>query len=385
MTLDYSTWVVLVLLRYAMFACVDVLGEGLMVMLRRLEEEAKEFFDEVDNINIVGTYITARGFSRAISSTVGAYLAVSSEGKLSYIIASVLPLAMAVFAKETFHELPVNESRSDWREVSRKPISSFCAGLENFWQIISISIVAVHLSLLLLVSALPVGDLAHRQLFMTKAKSSQPELILLVYVYHSLITYGLLLFIVNRSQSLNKKYLTIAGLVSLLLATLPPLFLTNEASVPTTSLLLVLSTLFHLFSHLGHSLILLSFYSLFLPFMSRTFLTMSLASGLIKAMTLLQPLLDQTLTKHVITALSQQVFLYWLAVCICLVVYALLSDPDVDRRVEEALILVRYHEVKSAGDEDERKLFKTIEEMQADSHDESSGSEGSGLEGIRHF
>ena len=241
------------------------------------------------------------------------------------------------------------------------------------------------MSLLLLVSALPVGDLAHRQLFMTKAKSSQPELILLVYVYHSLITYGLLLFIVNRSQSLNKKYLTIAGLVSLLLATLPPLFLTNEASVPTTSLLLVLSTLFHLFSHLGHSLILLSFYSLFLPFMSRTFLTMSLASGLIKAMTLLQPLLDQTLTKHVITALSQQVFLYWLAVCICLVVYALLSDPDVDRRVEEALILVRYHEVKSAGDEDERKLFKTIEEMQADSHDESSGSEGSGLEGIRHF
>ena len=117
-TQDISTWSLLVVLRFLFIAAADTLGEGLMILIRRLEENAKEFFDEVDTISIVGTYITFRGLSRAICSTIGAYAAGSLGARTMYLVAAVAPLAIAIVAKETFHE--VGEGEADFLDITQE-------------------------------------------------------------------------------------------------------------------------------------------------------------------------------------------------------------------------------------------------------------------------
>lgn len=183
----FVNWSVLVLLRFVLVAAADTLGEGLMVLIRQLEENAKDFFDEVDTLNIVGTYITCRGFSRAIFSTIGAYVAGLVEAKTIYLIAAIAPLAIAVFARETFHELKVDEV--DFLEVKHHKdddengsrvvqfknnneqsamINVISTTLRDFLQTVRVQVVWIHFILLLLVSILPVGDLSHRQSFLKK-------------------------------------------------------------------------------------------------------------------------------------------------------------------------------------------------------------------------
>lgn len=417
LTLDKASWGILVVLRYALIAAADTLGEGLMVMMRKLEENAKEFFDEVDTINIVGTYIACRGFSRAICSTLGAYAATSIDPKAAFLIVSIAPLAIAVFAKETFHEMRYEESElmEASPERSNKQLQDglgdqIQVSVKNFGQIISVNVVIIHFCLLLLVSLLPVGDLAHQTMLLKRLQNRQKELILLVYIYHSLVTYGILFYVVSRSSRMSKKFLTMAGLACLLIGTLAPLLMSSDESDIKPSMLILLSTLFHLFSHLGHSLLLVTFYSIFLPFPSKPFALPAMISGSVKAATMLQHFLDKVLSHHVYRSLSQQVFVYWCIVSVALVMYGLGVEANIDRQVEEALILTRYYEIKRnpsstdvEDEEDDRKIFRPssgkpqrriIEDEEMESHiappgkDNSkmhSSNDDSSLDAIRHF
>ena len=375
------TWILLVIVRYSIIACVDTLGEGLMVVVRRLEENAKEFFDEVDHVNIVGTYLVSRGFSRALCSTIGAYISSYLDAPKIYLWAAVVPLAMIIFSRETFYELPA-EGKNDWREVSGTKSGTICSALETFKYVLSVKVIGTHFAILLLCSLLPIGDLAHRKLFEINAQRISPELVLLIYVYHSLITYGALFYLVSKSQRLNKKYLMVAGLALLLAASLPQVLIVAH----TQGALLFMSTLFHLFSHLGHSILLIAFFSLYLPFVSRTFALPAFATGLVKACTLLQPQLDVWMNKYLFKSLPHQVFLYWAIISVTLIVYSMGTDNEIDRKVEESLILAKYHEARKSGDEEERKLFKSVEEFQGElSEQDASSSDGSGMEGVKHF
>ena len=197
-------------------------------------------------------------------------------------------------------------------------------------------------------------------------QNKQAELILLVFIYHSLVTYGILFYVVSQSARINKKYLTMSGLACLLIGTLPPLVLAPDNGEISAPMLMFMSTLFHLFSHLGHSLLLLSVYSIMVPFVSkaRTFTISAYLSSLVKLATLLQGFIDRHLMHRIFASLSMQVFFYWCIISVCLVLYSLTADTKIDREIEEALILTRYYEVRrnpnqdQEDDDDDNRMFR---------------------------
>lgn len=357
LTPSYITWTTLVIARFIFYACVDTIGEGLMVMVRKLEEEAKEFFDEVDNVSIVGTYLISRGLSRALFSCIGGYCALNVPTQTVYLCAAIAPIAMAIFTKETFFEMTFNEPLND----SSEKVPIIISGLDSFNKAINIKVLAVHFGILIFSSMLPVGDLAHRQIFLTKANESQPESILLVYVAHSLVSYGLMYYIVTSYSHANKKHLTAGGLTCILAATLPPLILSNASSSLTQSrcFLLILSTLFHLFSHLGHNLILLVYFSLLLSFVEKPFGNVSISSGIVKTALTFQPLIERSMTHWM--SQSSLAATSWTMVSGVLAAY-LSTEENPDRMAEEALILASYRKSADSNnfEEEERGLMADL-------------------------
>lgn len=379
-------------MRYGLFAFLDCLGEGLMANVRRLEEEAKEFFDEVDNVNIVGTYITARGFSRALSSTFGAYASTAFGIRPVYFGASLVPLFMAIFSLETFFELPVHSKGMDDDREDEFTISNHRTNfdikeaLQTVTETVKIHIVWVHMGLVILTMILPVGDIAHTRIFLGKINSFHPELILLVYIYHSVITYGILIYLVTKSADLRKKYLAAGGLICLLISTLPSIFLTPQ--IVSSTALILLSTLYHLFAHLGQTLLLVVFFSILLPYVSRPFFHLGLVSAIFKACSLLQSPIEtlelsllNVREDHGFVNLGRVAAVYWIGVGVATVLYLMTVPIGIDRRIEESLILVKYHEVKRNGDEEEIKKFKACDEL----FDNNSNDDEEEENEVKHF
>lgn len=371
-----GNWACFVVARFIFYACADVLGEGLMVMIRKLEEDAKEFYDEVDNINIVGTYLISRGLSRALASTLGGYFGLNMDTRATYFVACIIPLAMAFFARETFFERELGEVE----RTTMVTTDGFNNGLYEFRDLLNIKVIAVHLSLLLLASSLPVGDLAHKKVFLDQFNRSEPEIILLIYVYQSLLTFGVLYYIVAHHSKMNKKYLVCIGLGCILAATLPPLILTNKGSPAETSRagLLFLSTLFHLFSHLGANILSLVYFSLLISFVDRPFSQPAISSGLSKLLQLCQPITERRLTGmlgHAGLAVS-----CWALISGVLALY-LTTEENPDQAAEEALMLTSYRQAskEKRNMEEERGLILDF-----------SGGDGPSLEAsseemVKHF
>ena len=82
-------------------------AEGLMAVVFRLEEEAKEFFDEIDTLTICATYIGTRSCSKALFSLIGGCVSFSIETGSAYLITALCSIAMALFSQDTFHERKV--------------------------------------------------------------------------------------------------------------------------------------------------------------------------------------------------------------------------------------------------------------------------------------
>lgn len=182
---------------------------------------------------------------------------------------------------------------------------------------------------------------------------------MLIYINHSLLTYGILFYIITRTTSFNKKHLTVAAFVCLILAS-PPVLLMKDTS---QGMILAWSTLFHLLSHLGHSILSLVFFSLYLPFLSarRTVSLVAIPSVMIRGGTQLQPAVERFLTRNL--GLEVQFAMYFVLVASLCAVYAVHVDEQLDRKVEEALILVRYYDVKRGSEDEEKRLFRpTIED-----------------------
>ena len=389
-SLSFETWTLLVVCRTLIFALIDTLGEGLMGKIRRLEEASKEFLEEIDTTNIVGTYLFVRGGSRAVSTVIGAYLStISANSRGFYLGVGVIPLFVAIYIRDYFFELPASQSddpsggfaqgdtdREDIDLPSRNqqlPAPTILSIWQEFKMVISTQVVWVHFILLLVVSVLPIGDIAHRELFAKRtANQSQPELIMLIYVNHSLLTYGILFYIITRTTSFNKKHLTVAAFVCLILAS-PPILLMKDTS---QGMILAWSTLFHLLSHLGHSILSLVFFSLYLPFLSarRTVSLVTIPSVLIKGSTMLQPAVERFFTRNL--GLEVQFAVYFVLVATLCAVYAVNVDEELDRKVEEALILVRYYDVKRGNEDEEKRLFRPTIEDNGSSSDFNTPSGG---------
>lgn len=348
-----GNWACLVVARFVFFACADVLGEGLMVMIRKLEEDAKEFYAEVDNVSIVGTYLISRGLARALASTLGGYCGLNFDTRATYFVACLIPLAMAVFARETFFERELG----DVERTTLVSTDGVKNGIYEFRELLNIKVLSIHLGLLLLANAIPVGDLAHKKIFLNQFNRSEPEIILLIYVYQSLLTFGVLYYIVAHHSKMNKKTMVSLGLVCILAATLPPLILSSHSTDHTSSRagLLFLSTLFHLFSHLGVNLLSLAYFSLLISFVERPFSQPSIAAGLAKLLQLLQPMSERRLTVslgHAGLAVA-----CW-SLLSGVLAYYLTAEDDPDQAAEEALMLTTYRQAghKRENGEDERGL-----------------------------
>jgi hypothetical protein len=376
--LTIESWSMLVIFRTLGYAVVDTLGEGLMASVKSLEGKYRTMFEEVNHLNIAGVYLFSRGLSRAVFGAFGAYLsAYPSKMQTFYGITALLPIAILIFSKECFYELQKEEytafSADHFSQSPSNRIQDdfFSPTLNNFLEIVSKYPVWVHFSVIMVVSVLPIGDIAHRELFAKRtASQSQPELIMLTYINHTILTYGILFYIVTRTTSLNKKHLTVAAFICLILAS-PPILLMKETS---QGMILAWSTLFHLLSHLGHSILTLVFFSLYLPFLSarRTVSLVTLPSCLIKGSTLLQPSVERFITRNL--GLEVQFAVYFVMVAILCTLYAVNVEEELDRKVEEALILVRYYEVKRGSEEEEKRLFRPTIEDHADQNAPSVGS-----------
>lgn len=371
-----ANWACFVVARFAFYACADVLGEGLMVMIRKLEEDAKEFYDEVDNVSIVGTYLISRGLSRALASTLGGYFGLNVETRATYFVASIIPLAMAFFARETFFERELGEVERTTLVVG----DGIKNGIHEFRDLLNIKVIAVHLSLLLLASALPVGDLAHRQIFLDQFNRSEPEVILMIYVYQSLLTFGVLYYIVAHHSKMNKKYLVTIGLGCVLAATLPPLILSSQATDKTSSRagLLFLSTLFHLFSHLGANILCLVYFSLLISFVDRPFSQPAISSGLAKLMQLCQPITEKKLTGllgHAGLAVA-----CWALISGVLALY-LITEENPDQAAEEALMLSSYRQASKEKKNQDEERGLILDFSGGDGHSLEASSE----EMVKHF
>lgn len=373
---SFGNWVLLVLARFVFYGCADVLGEGLMVMIRKLEEESKEFYHEVDNVGIVGTYLISRGLSRALASTLGAYFGLNTDTRMAYFVGAVVPLAMAFFARETFFERELGEVERSTL-VTADGIKN---GLQDFRDLLNTKVISVHLGLMLLASFLPVGDLAHKQIFLSQLNRSEPEIIMLIYIYQSLLTFGVLYYVVAHHSKLNKKYMVAIGLSCILAATLPPLVLSSKTALASNSRigLLFLSTLFHLFSHLGSNLISLAYFSLLISFVERPFSQTSISSGLSKFFQLIQPFTEKRLTSwlgHAGLAVT-----CWTVISGVLALY-LSTEENPDQAAEQALMLSSYRQASKnkKDNEEERGLILDF-----------SGGDGPSLEAsseemVKHF
>src|SRR3990167_892098 len=376
--LSVESWTLLVLFRTISYVLVDTLGEGLMASVKSLEGKYRNMFEDVNHLNIVGVYLFSRGLSRAVFGAFGAYLsAYSTKMQTFYGVTALFSITMLVFAKECFFELQRDEYpafSADHLIVTpqnRLAEDLYSPTLRNFFDISSKYPVWVHFILLLIVSVLPIGDIAHRELFAKRTSSqSQPEMIMLIYINHSLLTYGILFYIITRTSALNKKHLTVAAFICLILAS-PPILLMKDTS---QGMILAWSTLFHLLSHLGHSLLSLVFFSLYLPFLSarRTVSLVTIPSCLIKASTLLQPSVERFVTKNL--GLEVQFAVYFILVATLCALYAVNVEEELDRKVEEALILVRYYDVKRGSEEEEKRLFRPTIEDNGDMYTPTVGS-----------
>ena len=375
---SYALWTSLVVARFVFLACADCLGEGLIVMIRKLEEDAKEFMDEIDNVNIVGTYLVARGFSRAVASSLGAYCGLNLDMRITYMVFTVWPAGMAFFSRELFFELKVEDEEDN--VTNRSILDEIKNGLECFRKTISVKVLITHFSILILAGVLPVGDLAHRQLFLKNVPQTSGEVILLVYLYQSILTYCLMGYVVMHYSKINKKYITAIGLALILLSTLPPLIMANCSNKlkESTLMLLFLSTLFHLFSHLGMNLISLAYFSLLLPFSDRTFSHLSLPSGIFRGALYLQPMVEKSLTNWL--SRSAVAVGCWTLVSGLLATY-MASEDNPDASAEEAIILDTYRRsTKEKLQADEEKGF-----ILDFSPGETSGLETSSEDPIKHF
>lgn len=373
-----SMWTTLVITRFVLLACADCLGEGLIVMIRKLEEDAKEFTDDVDNVNIVGTYLVARGFTRALASCLGAYAGINLDMRITYFVFAIAPVAMAFFAREVFFEIKVNEEDID---NNSSTLMNMREGFEHFRKTISVRVLLTHFGILILAGILPVGDLAHKQLFLNNVQQTSGEIILLVYLYQSILTFVLLGYVVYQYSKINKKYIAAGGLALILLSTLPPLVMANCSNrlKESTFMLLFLSTSFHLFSHLGMNLISLTYFSLLLPFSEdKIFSHLSLPSGIFRGALFLQPMIEQSLNNRL--SRSAVAVGCWTLVSGLLATY-LASEDSPDSSAEEAIMLNSYHKAtKEKVQNDEERGF--ILDFSAN---DSVGLETSSEDPIKHF
>ena len=183
-TLSVESWSLLVIFRSLGYAIVDTLGEGLMASVKSMESKYRNIFEDVNHLNIVGTYIFSRGFSRAIFGAFGAYITSFDKMQTFYGLCGLFPVLILIFAKECFYELQKEEyslfsaDHFVTPSVNRFQQDLFSPTLKNFFDILSKNPVWVQFILIIIVSVLPIGDIAHRELF-AKRTANQSQKILI--------------------------------------------------------------------------------------------------------------------------------------------------------------------------------------------------------------
>lgn len=216
-----------------------------------------------------------------------------------------------------------------------------------------VKVVWIHLTVLLIVLLLPMGDSAFKLILLRKNSITHSEIILLIYMYYIIIAYGLLYIFISAYKRVDRSRTVIIGLACLLLSAccINALYFIDQKLT-----LLAFSTLYHMFFHLGNDLLRISVYSILINFVPAELectslavlsLLCSLASDLAflveKSEFWLFDVHPSSRHENIILV----IFVYYVVASILGISYCFFVDSDVNRQIEQTLILFKYRQVRN--------------------------------------